>query len=101
MIILMKVYILKPSPRKYQRFRMIFDDDKFVDFASKDGKTFADGRTEKEKEAWIARHKNDKYYDQKRSGIYHSRMLLWTKPTLREAIKDYEKLHDVKIKLVK
>ena len=97
----MKEYILKQSPRKYKRFRIIFDDGKFVDFGADGAKTFVDGRTEKEREAWIARHRNDKYYNDKRSGIYHSRMLLWTKPKLREAIKEYEKIHDVKIKLIK
>tara|TARA_R100001463_G_scaffold25024_1_gene59488 strand:+ start:385 stop:678 length:294 start_codon:yes stop_codon:yes gene_type:complete len=97
----MKEYILKQSPRKYKRFRIIFDDGKFVDFGADGAKTFVDGRTEKEREAWIARHKDDKYYNDKRSGIYHSRMLLWTKPKLREAIKEYEKIHDVKIKLIK
>jgi len=97
----MKEYILKQSPRKYKRFRIIFDDEKFVDFGADGGKTFVDGRTEKEREAWIARHKDDKYYNDKRSGIYHSRMLLWSKPKLRDAIKQYEKIHDVKIKLIK
>ena len=97
----MKIYMLKQSPRKYKRFRIIFDDGKFVDFGSDVGKTFVDGRTEKEREAWIARHKDDKYYNDKRSGIYHSRMLLWSEPKLREAIKEYERIHDVKVKLIK
>ena len=51
----------------------------------------------KKKEAWIARHKNDKNFNNKHSGIYHSRKLLWTEPTLKQAIKRYEKEHDVKI----
>ena len=97
----MKVYTLQKSPRKYKRFRITFDDDKFVDFGADGARTFVDGRTEKERLAWIARHKNDKYYNDKRSGIYHSRMLLWTEPKLKDAIKEYEKIHDVKIKLIK
>ena len=91
----MKVYLLQKSPRKYKRFRLTFDDSKFVDFGA-DG-----GRTEKEKEAWVARHKGDKYYNDIKSGIYHSRMLLWTEPKLRDAIQEYERIHDVKIKLIK
>ncbi len=97
----MKVYLLQKSPRKYKRFRLTFDDNKFVDFGADGARTFVDGRTEKEKEAWVARHKGDKYYNDKRSGIYHSRMLLWTEPKLKDAIKEYEKIHDVKIKLIK
>ena len=40
----------------------------------------------------------DKNYDNLHSGIYHSRMLLWTEKTLDKAIKKYEKLNNVKIK---
>ncbi len=97
----MKVYTLQKSPRKFKRFRITFEDNKFVDFGADGGKTFVEGRTEKERLAWVARHKGDKYYNDKRSGIYHSRMLLWNKPKLRDAIKEYEKIHDVKIKLIK
>ena len=95
----MKSYVLESSPRKNKRFRITFDNGEFVDFGADGGKTFIDGRTEKERLAWIARHKNDRYYNDKLSGIYHSRMLLWTKPTLKDAIKAYERKHDVKLVL--
>lgn len=93
----MKSYVLESSPRKYKRYRITFDDGKFVDFGADGAKTFIDGRTEKERQAWIARHKDDRYYNDKMSGIYHSRMLLWTKPTLKDAIKAYERMHSVKL----
>ena len=92
------LYILMKSPVKGKRFRIIMEDHHH-DFGSKDGKTFVDGRTEKEKDAWISRHKNDKNYNSKHSGIYHSRKLLWEEPTLKGAIKKYEKEHRVKIKI--
>ena len=93
----MKTYVLEPSPRKYKRYRITFDNGEFVDFGADGAKTFIDGRTKKEREAWIARHKNDRYYNDKRAGIYHSRMLLWTKPKLKDAIKAYERMHSVKL----
>jgi len=46
-------------------------------FGSKGGKTYVDGRTVKEKGAFIARHKKDKGWDNKHAGIYFSRYLLW------------------------
>jgi hypothetical protein len=55
----MKTYVLEPSPRKYKRYRITFDNGEFVDFGADGAKTFIDGRTKKEREAWIARHKND------------------------------------------
>ena len=93
----MKTYVLEPSPRKYKRYRITFDNGEFVDFGADGAKTFIDGRTKKEREAWIARHKNDRYYNDKRAGIYHSRMLLWTKPKLKDAVRAYERMSGVKL----
>ena len=77
----MDTYILKKSNRKGKRFEIVMP--KFGHshhFGSKDGKTFIDGRTDKERLAWIERHKNDKNYNSIHSGIYHSRKLLWEEP---------------------
>jgi len=93
-----EVYILKKSDRKGKRFVIIMQGMKHH-FGSDIGKTFIDGRTEKEKQNWVARHKKDKNWDNKHSGIFFSRYLLWTEPTLKEAIKKLEKLLDVKIKV--
>ena len=92
------LYILRKSNRKGKRFEIIMEDHSHS-FGSDVGKTFIDHKDEKKKAAWIARHKNDKNYNSKHSGIYHSRKLLWTEPTLKEAIKKYEKEHGVKIKV--
>jgi hypothetical protein len=92
-----EVYELKKSGRKGKRF-FINMGDHGHHFGSDVGKTFIDHQDQKKKDAWIARHKNDKNYNSKHSGIYHSRKLLWTEPTLAKAIKKYEKEHNVKIK---
>lgn len=96
----MDTYILKKSNRKGKRFEIVMPSFSHSHhFGSDVGKTFIDGRTEKEKDAWHSRHKGDKNYNSKHSGIFHSRKLLWSKPTLKEAIKEYEKEHNVKIKV--
>jgi hypothetical protein len=82
---------LKESPRKAKRFRLVFDDASFVDFGAKGARTFIDGRTQKEKLAWIARHKNDGGYNDPKKGIYYSRYLLWTETSLKKAVKSLEK----------
>lgn len=92
----MKTYILTKSPVKGKRFRIDMNDHHH-DFASDVGKTFIDHKDKKLKQAWIARHKNDKNYNSKHSGIYHSRKLLWSEPTLKQAIAKYEKEHGVKL----
>tara|TARA_R110002012_G_scaffold317123_1_gene532952 strand:- start:196 stop:510 length:315 start_codon:yes stop_codon:yes gene_type:complete len=91
---------LKESPRKTKRFRLVFDDASYVDFGAKDGKTFIDGRTESERQAWIARHKKDKGYDDPTAGIYYSRVLLWAESTLKKAVRALEKKLGQKIDIL-
>mgnify|MGYP003647124311 CR=1 FL=1 len=79
----METFILKKSNRKNKRFVIIMDKMKHH-FGSDVGRTYIDGRTEKEKQVWI----------------YYSRHLLWGKHTdLKKNIKDLEKLLNVKIKV--
>ena len=96
----METYILKKSDKKGKRFVIIMPSKNHQHhFGSDVGKTFIDGRTEKEKENWIARHRVNKNWDNKHSSIYYSRMLLWTEPTLKEAIKKLQKKDKIRIKV--
>ena len=95
----MKVYELKKSNKKDKRY-FINMGDHGHHFGAKDGSTYIDHKDKDKKKAWEARHKVNKNWDSQHSAIYHSRKLLWGKPTLKESIKDYEKTHNVKIKLV-
>ena len=94
----METYILKKSDRKNKRFVIIMDKMNH-DFGSSVGKTFVDNRTEKEKQAWIKRHQVNKNWNNKHSGIYYSRYLLWNTPDLKKNIKLLEKKDNVKIKV--
>ena len=71
-------YILKKSNRKGKRF-MIKIDNKNYHFGALpfEKGTFIDHKNQKIKNAWIARHKDDKNYNNKKSGIYYSRHLLF------------------------
>lgn len=95
----MKTYILKKSNRKGKRFEINMIDHSHH-FGSDVGKTYIDGRTDKERAAWIARHRKNQNWDNKHSGIFFSRHILWGKfPDLKKNVKDYEKKHNVKIKI--
>jgi hypothetical protein len=93
--------ILKKSNRKGKRFMILMPNPKphKHHFGAEpfDKGTFIDHKDEKLKKAWIARHKDDKNYNNPMSGIFYSRFLLWTEKTLGEAIKKLEKKHKVKI----
>ena len=60
----MENLILRKSEKKNKRFDIVMPERGHVhSFGAKGGKTFIDGRTEKEKSAWEARHKRDKGYN--------------------------------------
>ena len=94
----MDTYILKKSSRKGKRLVIIMNNMKHH-FGSDVGKTFVDGRTEKEKEAWVKRHQVNKNWNNKHSSIFFSRHLLWNTKDLKKNIKLLEKLLNVKIKV--
>jgi hypothetical protein len=97
----METYILKKSDRKGKRFVIIMPERGHKHhFGSDVGRTFIDGRTERERLAWHARHRLDKGYNNKHSGIYFSRFLLWGKhKTLNKNIKELEKKDNIRIKV--
>ena len=94
----MDVYILKKSNRKGKRFMIIMSDNMSHHFGSDVGETFIDHQDEKKKSNWLKRHRLDRNFYNKHSGIHHSWQLLWTEPTLKEATKKYENKYGVKIK---
>lgn len=96
----MNTYILKKSKRDDKRFVLIMEDIGHKHhFGLKGGKTFIDGRTEKERQNYIARHKVRENWN--KSGIhtsgFWSRWILWNEPTLQKSINDVEKRFNVKI----
>jgi hypothetical protein len=98
-----KKIILEKSDKKDKRFKVsMFNFDNMKDhshhFGGKDAKTFIDSRSEKEKKAWFARHKDDKGFNNKHSGIFYSKNLLWgDNKSLKKNIKDLEKKLNAKI----
>lgn len=90
------MFTLKNSTQKNKRFVIDMGGMKHH-FGSRNGKTFIDGRTDKEKLAWIARHNNDKGFNDKHSGIYYSRHLLWNNNTLKKNIDILEKKDNINI----
>ena len=95
-----KRVVLSKGVNKGKRLRvtMNFPNIHHHEFGSKTGKTFIDGRTEVEKDAFIARHKKNKNWDNPHAGIYYSRHLLWgPHASLLKNIKALEKKDGIKI----
>jgi hypothetical protein len=98
-----KIVILEKSNKKDKRFSVTMKNfgnipDHSHAFGSRDGKTFIDSRSQKEKDAWFKRHRKDKGFNNIHSGIYYSKNLLWgDSKSLKKNIKDLEKKLDAKI----
>jgi|TARA_E500000305_G_scaffold78741_2_gene64510 formylmethanofuran dehydrogenase subunit A len=98
-----KVVILEKSKKPDKRFKVTMKgfpgmNDHSHEFGAKGGRTFIDCRTEKEKKAWQARHRSDKGYNNKHSGIYYSKNLLWgDSKSLKKNIDSLSKKLDAKI----
>ena len=98
----MPLYILTKSFRKGKRFALKKPDGKYIHFGSDVGKTFIDHADMRKKMAWIARHKNDRGYNDPNAGIYYSRHLLWgDEDNLKDNIKLLNKKDDIDIKYFK
>ena len=82
---------ISASNTKTKRFRATFKDGTKVNFGSKNANTFIDNASEKQKDAWLARHKvNENWNDYKSAGAL-SRHLLWKSKSLTTNIKEYKK----------
>jgi len=93
----MKTYILTKSNSANKEYKINMGDHSHT-FGGKGAKTYVSGRSDKEKEAWIARHQKDKNWDNYHSGIFMSRSLLWgPHKSLNKNIKEYERKYNVKI----
>ena len=93
----MKTYILTKSNRKNSEYKIDMGSHSHH-FGGKNAKTYVSNRTDREKDAWIARHKKDKNWDDFHSSIYMSKSLLWgPHKSLDKNIREYERIHDVKI----
>jgi hypothetical protein len=78
----MKTITIQKSKQQGKRYKVTMDG--FPDmkshshnFGSKYGNTYIDERSDKEKQAWYARHIGDKNFNNIHSSIYMSKNILW------------------------
>jgi len=78
----MKTITIEKSKQQAKRYKITMDGFKDMkshshNFGSKFGNTYIDERTDKEKQAWYARHLSDKNFNNMHSAIYMSKNILW------------------------
>ena len=81
--------LLKKSPIKSKKYRVILKNGKTVDFGATGYQNFNQHKDPKRMRLYLIRHKSRENW--KRSGIntagFWSRWLLWSKPSMNQAIK--------------
>jgi len=89
---------LSKSNRKGKKF-MVEVDGKKIHFGASGYSDYTINKNDKKMKAYLARHKPREKWG--KSGIktagYWSRWILWSKPSITEAIKHIEKKHNINI----
>lgn len=97
----MPEYKLEKGTAKGKRYKITTPEGKTIQFGSATGKTFIDGKDEKTKKAWIARHSKageNWTASGKNTAGFYAKHLLWNKPTLAESKADVKKRFGIHIK---
>lgn len=82
---------LKVSTRKDKKYMAIFEDGTITHFGQKGADDFTITGDEDQKMRYLNRHrKNENWNDFKSPGAL-SRWILWSKPTIKESLKDYKR----------
>jgi len=91
--------LLKKSPLSQKKFRVVLENGTHVDFGAKGYQDFTQHKDPARMRLYVIRH--SKRENWKRSGIntagFWSRWLLWSKPSLPEAIRFMNKKFSLKI----
>jgi hypothetical protein len=98
--------IIRESKNKNKRFEAEIIEpsgkNKIIYFGAKNGSTYIDHKDQKKKENYIKRHAalNEDWRNPFTAGAL-SRYILWEKPNLSEAVKNYENIFKIKVQLEK
>ena len=87
----MKLLAVKRSTRQSKKFMAEFDNGKTTHFGLKNSSTYLDHKDDKNKDAYLARHKVNENWNDPTSAGALSRYILWNKTTLSASIADFKK----------
>ena len=92
----MPKYILMPSKAKNKKWTIITPDEKIIHFGDSRYSDYTINKDPKRKEAYLSRHGAEDWRDLTKPAAY-SRWLLWSEPSLSEAIKKMNKEFNIHI----
>lgn len=91
---MVKLLSIKPSTNKYKKLMATFllsdKSTRIIHFGDPFYEDYTIHKDDKRKELYISRHKSRENWNDPMTAGSLSRYLLWSKPTLKEAIKDFK-----------
>lgn len=93
----MEVVILSKSTRKGKKWQVKFEDGKTVHFGAEGYLDYTQHKDPKRKELYIQRHSKREDWNNLNTAGAWSFNLLWSYPTIQEAIRKMEKKFKIKI----
>jgi len=89
---------LVPSRMASKKWDVVFPDGSKVSFGAKGYQDYTQHKDADRMKRYIARHKKNEDWSNIRTAGFWAKWLLWTKPSLSEAITNIESKYKIKIK---
>jgi hypothetical protein len=98
-MILKPIYYLRKLDNDKKKYLIITPENKKIKFGDSKYQDFTMHKDPTRKEQYINRHINDNLHTMNSAGFW-SMFLLWNQRTIKQSIKDIEKTHKIKIKII-
>lgn len=95
---MLKSYILSKSYRPDKKWMVISDQGNVIHFGQSGYEDYTIHKDDKRRINYLSRHKNDDFYNLDTPATW-AKWILWTKPNLKDAIKNMEQIFNIKITL--
>lgn len=95
------MYELSKSSRKDKKMMVKTPAGKIIHFGARGFSDFTKHKDESRKARYIARHRQRENWDDKNSAGFWALNILWNKPDIAASIRDTERRHKIKIKIIK
>jgi len=92
------IFLVRAKPPK--KWTAIFPDGKRVSFGAAGYEDYTMHHDKTRMERYVMRHKKRENWDNPRTAGFWSRWLLWSKPTMKAAIKETERRLKYKVRFI-
>lgn len=89
----MEEVIITPSKKKNKKYDAMINKKNVISFGAKGMSDFTIHKDKERKERYINRHKKREDWTNHKTAGFYSKHVLWNKPSIKESIKDMNKMN--------